>query len=180
MQLGLFEEGLDNKVAVDNQLGKDLAGEVKTTTNAIEIDVTKAALGVNPIQVKPSKQGDKPGRYLLKNDTGTVEEARAAAGLPPLRPAKRKCLRCDEMFDSADVDNRICDRCKELKSVADLDGVKLSELQALVKNLGGEEDDVHVDALSMPEDMIVSLDELEDEIAVDLSGNRISREEYYN
>jgi hypothetical protein len=41
-----------------------------------------------------------------------INEMRITLGLPPLRPGKAKCLKCDRDFNSWDVTmNRICPEC---------------------------------------------------------------------
>lgn len=43
-----------------------------------------------------------------------VNKFREYLNLPPLKPGKTTCLRCDKVFDSWDVrNNRICPDCKE-------------------------------------------------------------------
>lgn len=45
-----------------------------------------------------------------------------AVDLPPLKPGKMTCLRCDQIFDSWDIKlNRICLNCKEIAREEDLE-----------------------------------------------------------
>ncbi len=47
-----------------------------------------------------------------KQDPKEVEQVRKWCSLPPLDPAKRLCLRCGGMFQSAHRGNRRCERCE--------------------------------------------------------------------
>jgi hypothetical protein len=50
---------------------------------------------------------------LIRCEPGMdVSSCRDVWGLLPLTPTVRKCLRCDELFDSEGSHNRICELCK--------------------------------------------------------------------
>lgn len=49
---------------------------------------------------------------LLKAKRENYLGVRTEAGLEPLRPKVRECLKCGTEFESWHANNRICDRCK--------------------------------------------------------------------
>lgn len=52
--------------------------------------------------------------YSLWYDRESVNKVRRMNGLPELRPATVKCLKCSSYFDSFDKRlNRLCDTCRE-------------------------------------------------------------------
>lgn len=46
------------------------------------------------------------------NSLAEVNKSRKAMGLPPVRPKKRNCLRCDAEFLSQDAGHRMCTLCR--------------------------------------------------------------------
>ena len=47
-------------------------------------------------------------------DVEILEFCRKEMELPPLKPKKRACLRCERMFNSDGAHNRICVACKDI------------------------------------------------------------------
>lgn len=67
-------------------------------------------------KLEQMRHGDIPGYARMAEDSGELEDdaqtVRAASiWMPAHRPAKRKCLRCAQVFHSAHAGNRICPRC---------------------------------------------------------------------
>lgn len=46
-------------------------------------------------------------------DLSNLNVARRELKKPLIETKKRKCLRCDKVFDSTGSGNRLCDRCKQ-------------------------------------------------------------------
>ena len=49
---------------------------------------------------------------MTKRELNEINSLRETYHMRPIIPAKRKCLRCDEVFDSRGIHNRICPLCK--------------------------------------------------------------------
>ena len=50
---------------------------------------------------------------MTKHELDEINSMRETYHMRPIIPAKRKCLRCDEVFNSRGIHNRICPVCKE-------------------------------------------------------------------
>ena len=46
-----------------------------------------------------------------ENDLELLNEIRKVAGLPPVVPKERKCLKCNVRFSSTGAHHRLCDAC---------------------------------------------------------------------
>ena len=72
-----------------------------------------AAISGSQRKRRPSKRA-LPPREDEKTTASTaraIAELRAFFGMPPVRTAMRRCLKCWQMFPSSGPQNRICRRC---------------------------------------------------------------------